>query len=69
VDNINQPALAAALTESLQLAGKLPETALTCTNYGIFATVNGEIVVKAPDWAYVLTITVPRSQVMRSYTP
>jgi hypothetical protein len=27
VDNINQPALAAALTESLQLAGKLPENA------------------------------------------
>ncbi len=69
VDNINQPALAAALTESLQLAGKLPETALTPTNYGICATINGKIVVKAPDWAYIPHINVARSQVVRSYTP
>jgi len=69
VDNINQPALAAALTESLQLAGKLPETALICTNYGICATVNDKTVVKAPDWGYVPRITVPRDEVIRSYTP
>lgn len=53
VDNINQPSLAAALTESLQIAGKLPTHALATTNYGICATVNHKIVVKAPDWAYV----------------
>lgn len=69
VDNINQPTLAAALTESLLLAGKLPDTALTPTNYGICATVNGKLVVKAPDWAYIPKITVERSQVIRSYTP
>ncbi|WP_084555020.1 Uma2 family endonuclease [[Phormidium ambiguum] IAM M-71] len=69
VDNINQPSLAAALTESLQLSGRLPDTALTATNYGICATVNGKIVVKAPDWAYISRITVPREQVNRSYTP
>ena len=69
VDNINQPSLAAALTEGLQLSGRLPETALTATNYGICATVNGKIVVKAPDWAYISRITVPREQVNRSYTP
>ena len=69
VDNINQPALAAALTESLQLAGKLPETALTPTNYGICATINGKIAVKAPDWAYIPQINVERSKVVRSYTP
>jgi Uma2 family endonuclease len=69
VDNINQPCLAAALTESLVLAGKLPETALTPTNYGICATVNDKIVVKAPDWGYIPHITVPRQQVIRSYTP
>jgi hypothetical protein len=69
VDNINQPSLAAALTESLQLAGKLPATALTPTNYGICATINGKIVVKAPDWAYIAQITVDRSEVVRSYTP
>lgn len=37
VDNINQPSLAAALTESLD-AGKLPANALTTTNYGICAS-------------------------------
>jgi Uma2 family endonuclease len=69
VDNINQPSLAAALTESLELAGKIPANALTTTNYGICATVNQKIVVKAPDWAYISTIRVPREEVKRSYTP
>lgn len=69
MDNINQPAIAAALTESLQLAGRLPEAALTPTNYGICATVNGKIVVKDPGWAYISQITVDRSRVTRSYTP
>ncbi|MGB0561813.1 MAG: Uma2 family endonuclease [Spirulinaceae cyanobacterium] len=69
VDNINQPALAAALTESLQAADRLPTTALTPTNYGICATFNRQFVVKAPDWAYIPQITVPRAEVVRSYTP
>jgi hypothetical protein len=69
VDNINQPALAAALTESLELAGRFPETALTPTNYGICATVNGQTIVKAPDWAYVPAIRVPRAAIVTSYTP
>ncbi|MBW4560216.1 MAG: Uma2 family endonuclease [Mojavia pulchra JT2-VF2] len=69
VDNINQPALAAALTQSLELAGKLPPNALTPTNYGICATLNGKIVVKAPDWAYIPKISVGREDVIRSYTP
>lgn len=69
VDNINQPALAAALTESLRLANRLSETALTPTNYGICATVNGKFVAKAPDWAYIPAISVPRPEVERSYTP
>lgn len=69
VDNIHQPALAAALTESLRLADRLPEQALTPTNYGICATINGKVVVKAPDWAYIPAITVPRLDVERSYTP
>ena len=69
VDNINQPSLAAALTESLEIAGKLPANALTTTNYGICATVNQKMVVKAPDWAYIPSIRVPREEVKRSYTP
>jgi Uma2 family endonuclease len=69
VDNVNQPSLAAALTESLELTGNLPEIALATTNYGICATVNEKFVVKAPDWAFVPKITVPRAQIKRSYTP
>ena len=69
VDNINHPPLAAALTESLEISGKLPENALAPTNYGICATLNGKIVIKAPDWAYVPSIRVAREEVKRSYTP
>lgn len=69
VDNINQPSLAAALTESLEIAGKLPANCLITTNYGICATVNRKIVVKAPDWAYIPSIQVQRQEVKRSYTP
>lgn len=69
VDNINQPAIAAALTESLELAGLLPAQSLVTTNYGLCATVNGKTVVKAPDWGYVSEICVPRDEVTRSYTP
>ena len=69
VDNILQPAIAAALTESLQLAGRLTATALTLTNYGICATVNGKVVVKAPDWGYIPAIRTAIDEVKRSYTP
>lgn len=69
VDNIIQPSLAAALTESLEIAEKLPANALTTTNYGICATVNQKMVVKAPDWAYIAAIRVSREEIKRSYTP
>ena len=69
VDNINQPLLAAALTESLELAVRLPANALTITHYSICATLNNKIVVKAPDWGFVPSIRVPREEVKRSYTP
>jgi len=69
VDNIYQPAQATALTESLELAGKLPPNCLTPTNYAICATVNGKIVIKAPDWAYIPEIRVTKKEVFRSYTP
>ncbi|MBD2089292.1 Uma2 family endonuclease [Microcoleus sp. FACHB-1515] len=69
VDNINQPLIAAALTESLDLADKLPPEALVMTNYGICATLDDRIVVKAPDWGYVPSIRVARDEVQRSYTP
>lgn len=69
VDDINHPSLAAALTHSLEINAKLPANALATTNYGICATLNQKIVVKAPDWAYIPNIRVPRAEVKRSYTP
>lgn len=69
VDNIKQPPLAAALTESLNLAGRISEEAATTTNYGICAKVEGRTVVKAPDWSWIPAISVPKSEIDRSYTP
>jgi Uma2 family endonuclease len=69
VDNIDQPALAAALTDSLEQARSLPENTLVSTNYGVCATLDGKIVVKAPDWMYVPQVIVPQDEIRRSYTP
>ena len=69
VDNINQPALAAALTDSLSLAGYLSKTAVTTTNYGICAKIDGKTVAKAPNWSWIPAIAVPKTEIERSYTP
>ena len=69
VDNINQPAIAAALTDALATANLLNDNNFTCTNYGICATLNDRIVVKAPDWAFIPELRVPKADVVRSYTP
>lgn len=69
VDNINQLALAVALTDGLAVAGKLSPLSITLANYRICATLDGKIVVKAPDWAFIPEIRVERSQAERSYTP
>ncbi len=69
VDNIHQPSIAAGITEALLLADLLPEDSLTCTDYGIIATVDGKTIAKAPDWAYIAHITSSLHEVDRSYTP
>ncbi len=69
VDNLHQNPIANALSETLSLAGLLSETAFTCTDYGLIATVNGKTIAKAPDWAYIPHISVPRENIDRSYTP
>jgi Uma2 family endonuclease len=71
VDNTDHPLLAAALRESLELAGILtgPEQ-LATTNLGICAIVSGRTVVKAPDWMYVpRVIPLDPPRVRHSYTP
>lgn len=70
VDNEGQPLLAGALRESLEISGFIQPQMLIVSNFGLCATLNGQIVVKAPDWVYVPTVT-PLSSTAerRSYTP
>ncbi|MEQ9550443.1 MAG: Uma2 family endonuclease [Coleofasciculus sp. G3-WIS-01] len=69
VDNIDQPGLAAALSDSLEVTGRLREAMLVATNYGVCARLDGKIVVKAPDWMYIPRIQVSQEFIRRSYTP
>ena len=70
VDNNLQPLLAAALRESLELAGLILESMLIASNFGLCATVKTQTVVKAPDWVYIPSVNpIPRGEIRRSYTP
>lgn len=70
VDNILQPLLAAALTESLDLAAQLSSHCLVASNMGICAKVNQKMTIKAPDWFYVPHVyPLPEGEIRRSYTP
>lgn len=70
VENINQPILAAALRDSLEVSGHLQDTILVASNLGICATLNGKLVIKAPDWFYARNVaSLPAPEVRRSYTP
>ncbi|MDA0265699.1 MAG: Uma2 family endonuclease [Cyanobacteria bacterium] len=70
VENIQQPALASALTDALGAAGYIQPAMLIGTNFGLVATVNKKIVVKAPDWFYVPQVQpVSAGTIRRSYTP
>jgi hypothetical protein len=53
VDNSGQPLLVAALRESLEIAGFIQSQMLIVSNFGLCAAINGELVIKAPDWLYV----------------
>jgi len=71
VDNTGQPLIAGALREALELTGYIQPQMLIASNFGICATLNGKLVIKAPDWVYVPAVT-PLSagtSDRRSYTP
>jgi hypothetical protein len=53
VENIQQPILAAALTDALGAAGLIQAEMLIGSNFGLVASVNSRTIVKAPDWFYV----------------
>jgi hypothetical protein len=70
VESNLQPLLAAALRESLELAGLIIQSSLIASNFGICAKVGSQTVVKAPDWVYVpSTQPLPEGEIRRSYTP
>jgi Uma2 family endonuclease len=70
VESNLQPLLAAALRESLELAGLILESVIIATNFGICATVDRQTVVKAPDWVYIPAVKpFPNGEIRRSYTP
>lgn len=72
VENNGQPLLAGALRESLELAGFIQPQMLIVSNFGLCATLDGKIVVKAPDWLYVpsiISVDADMNQIRRSYTP
>jgi Uma2 family endonuclease len=70
VENIDQPLLAAALREALELAGFIIAEMLIASNFGLCAKVNDKIVVKAPDWVYIPSVLpAATGEIRRSYTP
>lgn len=56
VENSGQPLIAGALREALELADWIRPEMLIASNLGICATVNGSLVIKAPDWFYVAVV-------------
>jgi hypothetical protein len=50
VENLQQPLLAAALTDALGAAGQIKPEMLIGSNFGLAIAVNKKIVVKAPAW-------------------
>ena len=68
VENTGQPLLAGALRESLEIAHSIQPQMLIASNFALCATVNGELVIKAPDWLYVASVG-QRLAERNSYTP
>jgi Uma2 family endonuclease len=70
VESIAQPLLAAALTESLDIAGLITPEMLIASNMAIAVKVNQKTNVKAPDWFYVTkAMRLSGGLIRRSYTP
>ncbi|MDP5339615.1 MAG: Uma2 family endonuclease [Nodularia sp. (in: cyanobacteria)] len=68
VENTGQPILAGALRESLEMSGFIQPQMLIASNFGLCATVNGQLILKAPDWLYVPSVNEVLSD-RKSYTP
>jgi Uma2 family endonuclease len=70
VENIQQPPLAAALTDALGAAHRIQPQMLIASNFGLVATLNQKTIVKAPDWLYIPNVfPLGEGVIRRSYTP
>ncbi|BAU14936.1 hypothetical protein LEP3755_54920 [Leptolyngbya sp. NIES-3755] len=69
VENLQQPSLAAALTDVLGANDRIRPEMLIGSNFALVATVRNKIVLKAPDWFYVPQVQpVSADVIRRSYT-
>jgi Putative restriction endonuclease len=68
VENTGQPILAGALRESLEISGFIQPQMLIASNFGLCATVNEQLIIKAPDWVYISQVNEVISN-RKSYTP
>ncbi len=68
VENTGQPLLAGALRESLEISGFIQPQMLIASNFGLCATVNDQLVIKAPDWVFVPSVKEVISN-RKTYTP
>jgi Uma2 family endonuclease len=70
VENIQQPALAAALTDALDAAHLITPNMIVAGNFALLATVKKKLVIKAPDWLLVPNAQpLPEGSIRKSYTP
>lgn len=68
VESTGHPLVAGALRESLEIYGLILAQMLIASNFALCANVNGQPVVKAPDWLYVPSVNEILSD-RKSYTP
>ncbi len=70
LQDIDQPLLAAALRESLEIAGLILEGTLVASHLAICVTFNDNIVIKTPDFFYATNVQpLPDREIRRSYIP
>ncbi|MGB3787543.1 MAG: Uma2 family endonuclease [Phormidesmis sp.] len=69
IKNIQQPFLAAALTDALGESGQIQPEMLIGSNLALVASINKKAVAKAPDWFYIPRVwPFPENIIRRSYT-
>ncbi|CBN55332.1 MULTISPECIES: Uma2 family endonuclease [Kamptonema] len=69
VENTGQPLIAGALRETLELIGFIKPEMLIASNFGLCATIDEQLVIKAPDWVYIPSVEpLAQAKSRRSYT-